>query len=73
MANVLPLRSSRLATILAKSKLFKTRMLYSTMHQKLKVLKMALVLLDAASDMAVCGEMHFTKNLTSYIHTESKV
>lgn len=49
-----PLRSSRLETNLAKSILFKARMLYNTMVQKLKVLKMALIRRDIASDIAVC-------------------
>ena len=49
-----PLRSSRLATSLAKSKLFRARMLYNTMHQKLKALKMPLILRDVASDIAIC-------------------
>lgn len=51
----LPLRKRRLATNLAKSKLFKSRMLYKTMLQKLKTLKMALIRRDVASDIVVCG------------------
>lgn len=49
-----PLRRSRLATNFAKSKLVRNRTLYKIMHQKLKVLKMALIRRDVASDMAAC-------------------
>lgn len=49
----LPFRNRRLATNLAKSKLFKNRMLYKTMLQKLKTLKMALNRRDVASDIVV--------------------
>lgn len=43
-----------MATNLAKSKLFKARVLYKTMLQKLKTLKTALIRRDAASDIVVC-------------------
>lgn len=54
-----PFRRSRLATSLAKSKLFKATELYSTMHQKLKVLKMALMRRDVASDISICFIEYF--------------
>lgn len=43
-----------MATNLAKSKLLKDRMLNSTIPQKLKVLKTALIRRDVASDIDVC-------------------
>lgn len=58
----LPLRNRRLATNLAKSKLFKASVLYKTMLQKLKTLKTALIRRDAAADIVVCGGVGTTSS-----------
>jgi len=63
-----PLRSSRFATNLAKSRLFKAKMLYNTMLQKLNELKMARIRRDVASGMAICIsniKTHFKKHSVS--------
>lgn len=54
--NYWPLSSSLLATVLAKSRLFRARTLYSTMVQRLKELKTALIRRDMASDITICRE-----------------